>query len=100
MSKYSGVDTILWEDLQNVLTMARQSTEALHAILSEIQNGKVDQPTHEDSQRLNRLTVLSQLLNEELRPWIAALGIDLTSQTAESAIHLHMHLPPGYEISA
>ncbi|MBN1681210.1 MAG: hypothetical protein JW966_13065 [Anaerolineae bacterium] len=71
----SGLDIILWEDLNAVQTSAQHTLESLHKIMQVIEKGNMDQPNHEDSQRLNRLVVLAELMNREIGHWSVKLGL-------------------------
>lgn len=65
----SGSSDLLWEDLGIVDQKAAQAYEMLQAILTKINEGKIGQPSRLDSQHLNRLMVLADLLYSELRNW-------------------------------
>ncbi len=62
-------DLLLWEDLSLVHRKAHRANEMLQAILTSIQEGRLDQPSRQDSQHLNRLMVLADLLCAELNTW-------------------------------
>lgn len=62
-------DLLLWEDLGLVCNKAHRADEMLHALLTSVQQGQLDQPTRQDSQHLNRLIVLADLLIDELKLW-------------------------------
>lgn len=64
---------ILWEDLGNVQSRVQQTLSALQSIQQAIQNGQRDQPTRQDSKRLNRLVVLAELLYAEISPLTSEL---------------------------
>lgn len=70
---HSSVESILWEDLSEVQSRIDKALAVLRALEHAIQEGKVDQPTHQDSKRINRLMVLADLLYAELRPWTEEL---------------------------
>lgn len=65
--------SIFWEDLDNAQTRIQQAMTALQSLQNAIQTGQIDQPTRQDSKRLNRLMVLAELLYAEIRPWNDAL---------------------------
>lgn len=69
----TDLQAILWEDLGEAQARLRKTLAALQALQHAIQDGKIDQPTHQDSTRLNRLMVLADLLYAEIRPWTADL---------------------------
>lgn len=64
-----GSSDLLWEDLGSVQRKAYQAAEMLQSIVNSINAGELDQPSRQDSQHLNRLMVLADLLNAELRTW-------------------------------
>lgn len=70
---HGSVESILWEDLSEVQSRIGKALAVLQALEHAIQEGKVDQPTHQDSKRINRLIVLADLLYAELRPWTEEL---------------------------
>ncbi|MGQ9851263.1 MAG: hypothetical protein ACUVSU_14550 [Aggregatilineaceae bacterium] len=70
---HGSVESILWEDLSEVQSRIGKALAVLQALEHAIQEGKVDQPTHQDSKRINRLMVLADLLYAELRPWTEEL---------------------------
>ena len=63
-----GSSDLLWEDLGLVHTKAHRAYEMLQSIMVSIQEGH-DQPSRIDSQHMNRLMVLADLLCSELRDW-------------------------------
>ena len=69
-----GSSDLLWEDLGIVNQKAYQSYEMLQAILNKINEGTIGQPSRMDSQHLNRLMVLADLLYAELRTWAEDLA--------------------------
>lgn len=64
-----GSFEILWEDLGLVQAKAHKAYEMLQSILQSISDGEIDQPSRQDSQHMNRLMVLADLLYSELRSW-------------------------------
>ncbi len=58
--------SIFWEDLDNAQTRIQQAMTALQSLQNAIQTGQIDQPTRQDSKRLNRLMVLAELLYAEI----------------------------------
>ena len=62
-------DLLLWEDLGLVYNKAHRANEMLQSLLDSVQQGRLDQPSRQDSQHLNRLIVLADLLIDELRLW-------------------------------
>ena len=62
-------NTVLWEDLDNTRSRVQHILAALQSLQHAIQTGQIDQPTRQDSKRLNRLAVLAELLYAEVRPW-------------------------------
>lgn len=71
-----GFDDILWEDMSAVQSRTNNALEALELLRRAIQDGLLHQPTRQDSNRLNRLVVLTDLLNAEITRWIDELGIN------------------------
>jgi hypothetical protein len=65
----TSMSSILWEDLGEAQSRIGKALSALQALQHAIEEGVVDQPTHQDSKRLNRLMVLAELLYSEIRPW-------------------------------
>lgn len=65
----SDLQSILWDDLTKAQSRIDRALSALRSLEQAIQAGSVDQPTHQDSQRLNRLMVLADLLYAEIHPW-------------------------------
>lgn len=60
---------VLWEDLSTAKNRVQQTLTALQALQRAIEEGQIDQPTRQDSKRLNRLAVLADLLYGEIQPW-------------------------------
>jgi hypothetical protein len=71
---HSDFDSVLWEDLGEAQSRIRRALDALQAIQHAIQDGLIDQPTRQDSKRLNRLAVLADLLYTEIGPWADELA--------------------------
>jgi hypothetical protein len=69
----TSLSSILWEDLTEAQSRIGKALSALQALQRAIEEGLVDQPTHQDSKRLNRLMVLAELLYSEIRPWTSEL---------------------------
>lgn len=69
----TSMSSILWEDLSEAQSRIGKALSALQALQRAIEEGVVDQPTHQDSKRLNRLMVLAELLYSEIRPWTSEL---------------------------
>jgi hypothetical protein len=69
----TSMSSILWEDLSEAQSRIGKALSALQALQHAIEEGVVDQPTHQDSKRLNRLMVLAELLYSEIRPWTSEL---------------------------
>jgi hypothetical protein len=65
----TSMSSILWEDLGEAQSRIGKALSALQALQHAIEEGVVDEPTHQDSKRLNRLMVLAELLYSEIRPW-------------------------------
>jgi hypothetical protein len=61
--------SVLWEDLSEVQARIEKALITLQNLQHAIQNGRISQPTRQDSKRLNRLMVLAELLYSETRPW-------------------------------
>lgn len=61
--------SVLWEDLSEVCARLEKTSETLRALERAVQDGRIGQPTRQDSKRLNRLVVLAELLYTETRPW-------------------------------
>lgn len=68
------MSSILWEDLSEAQSRIGKALSALQTLQRAIEEGLVDQPTHQDSKRLNRLMVLAELLYSEIRPWTSELA--------------------------
>ena len=64
-----AIESILWEDLSEAQSRIGKTLAVLQKLEHAIQEGQIDQPTHQDSKRLNRLMVLADLLYAEIRPW-------------------------------
>lgn len=64
-----GNTDLLWEDLELVQRKAHQAYEMLQSIVNSVNAGELDQPSRQDSQHMNRLIVLADLLYAELRTW-------------------------------
>lgn len=64
-----GNSDLLWEDLGLVQRKAHQAYEMLQSIVNSVNAGELDQPSRQDSQHMNRLMVLADLLYAELRTW-------------------------------
>jgi hypothetical protein len=62
--------SFLWEDMSEVQSRLEKALATLQALQRAIQEGRINQPTRQDSKRLNRLVVLAELLYSETRPWI------------------------------
>ncbi len=73
----SDLKSVLWSDLREVQARVDKALAALHALQSAIDNGTVDQPSRQDSNRLNRLMVLAELLCSEVAPWTNELNLTL-----------------------
>ena len=74
------LQAFLWDDLGDVRARIQHVEAALRALQAAVDEGRVDQPSRQDSKRLNRLLVLAELLNSEVRPWIEQV---LPSRTPE-----------------
>ena len=66
----SDLQAFLWADLSDVRARVQQIEAALQVLQAAIDEGRVDQPSREDSKRLNRLLVLAELVSSEVRPWV------------------------------
>lgn len=64
------LQAFLWDDLGDVRARLQHVEAALRALQAAIDEGRVDQPSRQDSKRLNRMLVLAELLSSEVRPWI------------------------------
>lgn len=60
--------SLLWEDLDNAQARLQQTLNALQSLHHAIEAGQIDQPSRQDSKRLNRLMVLADLLYAEIGP--------------------------------
>lgn len=69
----SGLDSLLWEDLSAVENYTSRVCTTLENITIAIQNGIAGQPNREDSKRLNRLVVLTEMLTSEIETWAAEI---------------------------
>jgi hypothetical protein len=74
---YAGLDSVLWEDLNNIQGQTHKAIEMLQVIVRAIQDGRIGQPTPQDSKRLDRLIVLAELLYAEINRWTDDLNISL-----------------------
>ena len=63
---------VLWEDLSTTQNRIQQTLTALQALQHAIEEGQIEQPTRQDSKRLNRMSVLADLLFHEIEPWTDA----------------------------
>jgi hypothetical protein len=70
---HSDLQNVLWEDLTNAQARLDRIADMLRAIHQRIEEANIDQPTRQDSKRLNRLTVLADLLYAEIIPWASEL---------------------------
>jgi hypothetical protein len=61
--------SVLWEDLSEIETRIEKTLATLQSLQRAIEEGRVGQPTRQDSKRLNRLMVLADLLYTETRSW-------------------------------
>jgi hypothetical protein len=66
--------SILWEDLTEAESRIVKALDVLRQLQHAIEKGQIDQPDHQDSNRLNRLMVLADLLYAETRPWTEELS--------------------------
>ena len=73
----NDLKSVLWSDLVQVQAQIDKTLATLHALQSAIDNGAVDQPSRQDSKRLNRLMVLADLLYSEVNPWNEKLDLTL-----------------------
>ncbi|MBI5958382.1 MAG: hypothetical protein HY866_06600 [Chloroflexi bacterium] len=80
--------SILWEDLSEAQSRLDKALDVLQSLYRAIEEGKVDQPTHQDSTRLNRLMVLADLLYAEIRPWADEL---LPNRPTNNNLHQAAH---------
>jgi hypothetical protein len=68
-------DLVLWEDLDDIQARTQQALDLLQRITHAIETGRIDQPTRQDSKRLNRLLALAELMHAEIDRWSAELGL-------------------------
>jgi hypothetical protein len=61
--------SVLWEDLTEIQARIEKTLATLQSLQHAIEEGRVGQPTRQDSKRLNRLVVLAELLYSETRSW-------------------------------
>jgi hypothetical protein len=61
--------SILWEDLAEAEGRILKVLSVLRELQHAVEQGQIDQPDRQDSNRLNRLMVLADLLYAETRPW-------------------------------
>jgi hypothetical protein len=59
--------SVLWEDLSEIETRIEKTLATLQSLQRAIEEGRVGQPTRQDSKRLNRLMVLADQM-PPLRP--------------------------------
>ncbi len=64
-----GNQDVLWEDLGLVNNKTHEAVELLQTMIQNVRDGQLDVPTRRDSQHLNRLMVIADLLCNELRSW-------------------------------
>jgi hypothetical protein len=69
--------SLLWSDLAEVQARLDKTLATLRALQNAIETGVVDQPSRQDSNRLNRLMVLAELLCSEVAPWTNELNLTL-----------------------
>lgn len=69
----SGLDSVLWEDLGEIENYTTRVCTTLETITSAIQDGIAGQPNREDSKRLNRLVVLTEMLTSEIEAWASEI---------------------------
>jgi hypothetical protein len=81
----ANLEMPLWEDLLDVKLKSQKALDALHALERAIKEGRIRDPNHQDSSRLNRLVVLAELLYSEVHPWIDELGVNHQPSAAPSA---------------
>ncbi len=81
----ADLHSILWEDLTEAQSRIHKTLAALQTLEQAIQDGNIDQPTHQDSKHLNRLMVLADLLYAEIRPWADELLPRNTNTTLRPA---------------
>lgn len=73
----SDLKSVLWSDLADVQAQVNKTLATLHALQRAIDEGSIDQPSRQDSKRLNRLMVLADLLYSEVNPWNETLNLAL-----------------------
>jgi hypothetical protein len=61
---------VLWEDIDEIQSRLEKALTSLQSLQRAIQDGRISQPSRQDSKRMNRLVVLAELLYSETRPWI------------------------------
>lgn len=61
--------SVLWEDLSEIEARIEKTLTTLQSLQRAIEEGQVGQPTRQDSKRLTRLIVLSELIYNETRSW-------------------------------
>ena len=66
--------SVLWEDLTEIEARIERTLATLQSLQRAIEDGRVGQPTRQDSKRLNRLVVLAELLYSETRSWSGGPG--------------------------
>ncbi|MEW6579837.1 MAG: hypothetical protein AB1435_11655 [Chloroflexota bacterium] len=66
----STLNDILWEDLVNAQRQLRKCLDSLQTLQGAVEDGRLDDPTRLDSNRLNHLLVLAELLYAEIQPWV------------------------------
>lgn len=85
-----GLDAILWEDLDEVQSHTQKVLGALQVLERAIREGRIGQPTREDSKRLNQLVALTDLLHAEVSRWADELGLHagpIPSSNGKTAAH-------------
>lgn len=68
-------DLVLWEDLDDIQARTQRALDLLQQITHAIDSGRIDQPTRQDSKRLNRLLALAELLHAEIDRWTGELDL-------------------------
>lgn len=72
---FTELDQVLWEDLKDIRLKTQKALDILRAIETAMKEGHLGQPDRQDSTHLNHMLVLTDLLCNEMRPWLEELGL-------------------------
>ncbi len=72
---FTELDQVLWEDLKDIRLKTQKALDILRAIETAMKEGRLGQPDRQDSTHLTHMLVLTDLLCNEMRPWLEELGM-------------------------